>query len=185
MKSLFVLHVAILFAACASSPRVPDPVTAETSVRHARPQLRDEKFDQQEFDPALAGCFAKADVRAEQDVANVTRNGEFIFEFWKAKKRLLTQFCGIDWKSPAELNPGIEYDSYGQPKLTPEEQKAVDAVVRANLVTRSEQIEYSWRDFSGGVFVVTRSANPLTVRHYELRGHDSTWEYVSVWVVEE
>ena len=30
--------------------------------------------------------------------------------YWACKKRILKEKYGIDWKSPAELNPGIKFD---------------------------------------------------------------------------
>lgn len=182
---LSLLLPVILLASCASSPVQRDPVSHETTVRHARPRLDHEKFDPQEFDPALVACFGTADAKAEREVGNVTRNDEFILTFWKEKKRLLRQQCGIDWQSPAELNPEIEYDDYGQPTLTAAELLAAHAVVSANLVTPDEQIGYGWRTFTGQVFIVTRAGNPPVVRHYELHGHDGAWEFVSVGILEE
>jgi hypothetical protein len=32
------------------------------------------------------------------------------FLLWKAKKAILKEDYGIDWKSPAELNPGVKFD---------------------------------------------------------------------------
>ncbi|MBQ4585894.1 MAG: hypothetical protein IJA82_06770 [Clostridia bacterium] len=30
--------------------------------------------------------------------------------YWATKKRILKEKYGIDWKSPAELNPGVLFD---------------------------------------------------------------------------
>ena len=183
--TVWLLIQAILLASCATAPVQPDPVSHETAVRHARPHLDQEVFDSQESDQALAVCFAQADAIAERKVANVPRYDGFIQTFWKVKTRILKRQCGIDWRSPAELNPGIDYDNYGQPKLTSAELSAANSVVTANLITPDELIGYSWRAFTGEVIVVTRSESTQEVRHYELRGHDSVWELVSVGVIEE
>lgn len=74
-----------------------------------------EQFDPQERDPRLRGMFAAADAKAERAVANVPRDRRFVFRFWTAKKRVLKAKYGISWKTPAEINPTIVYDSYGQP----------------------------------------------------------------------
>jgi hypothetical protein len=96
----------------------PDPVYRETEVRQSRPRLNGEVFDPQESDPALKDNFALVDRKAERVVGNVKRDSKFILHFWDAKKRILKDQFGIQWEAPVELNPGIKYDGYGQPKIT-------------------------------------------------------------------
>jgi hypothetical protein len=103
-----------MITACGGQPVQPDPVYRETLLRHSRPQLDAEQFDPQESDLMLKDTFAKADAKAERKVANVPRNDRFIYKFWAAKRRILLREFGITWNTPADLNPGIKYESYGQ-----------------------------------------------------------------------
>lgn len=52
------------------------------------------------------------DVEEELDrrFANARKGMGFCFMFWSAKKELLAQKYGIDWKSPAAMNPGVMFD---------------------------------------------------------------------------
>jgi hypothetical protein len=34
----------------------------------------------------------------------------YCHEFWAAKKRILRRKYGIEWRSPAEMNPGTMFD---------------------------------------------------------------------------
>ena len=34
----------------------------------------------------------------------------YCHSYWAAKKRILKEEYGIDWKSPSELNPGVLFD---------------------------------------------------------------------------
>src|SRR5438067_2189468 len=111
-----------------------DPVWRETAVRHARPRAAGEKFDPQESDPKLREVFAAADAAAKRRVANVKRDEKFIFHFWSAKKDVLRHKYGIDWKSPAELNPQMAYASYGQPQITQREIDEITPVIRKRTV---------------------------------------------------
>jgi len=137
-------------------------------------------FDAKESDPAYKEIFAAADKTAERAVGNVPRDSEFVFTFWDEKKRILKTDYGIDWKTPAELNPHISYGRYGQPGITDAESDAARAVVRANLVSDSEEIVGEYRNFKGGLFVVTQESDSGIVRHYELYGHDEIWEFIRV-----
>jgi hypothetical protein len=79
----------------------PDPVYRETEVRQSRPRLNGEVFDSQESDPALKNKFALVDRKAERAVGNVPRGSKFILHFWEAKKRILKDQFGIQWKTPS------------------------------------------------------------------------------------
>jgi len=181
-----IIAVALLLAlGCASVPIQPDPIYRETVIRHARPRLDGERFDPQEDNPALAEAFASADKKAERSVGNVARDADFVFHFWKAKKRILQEEFGISWKSPADLNPWISYSNYGQPKINDAEFASIKAFVQANLLGRGERVVGASRMFDGDVIAVTFEPDSGIVRHYHLLGHDQKWALVSVGIFEE
>jgi hypothetical protein len=160
-----------------------DPISRETEIRQARPRLEAERFDSQEQDPALASAFQAADLKAERAVGNVPRDEQFVFRFWHAKKKILERDFGIHWQSPAELNPGIAYASYGQPQLTDTEHATIVSLVRQRTVGTDEDVVGAWRTFEGVVFVATRASASGDVRHYELHGCEDTWTIVAVYDV--
>jgi len=163
----------------------PDPVYRETEVRLARPMVSGEKFDPQESDRALKEKFAIADRQAERAVGNVERDSEFIFHFWKAKKRILRDQFGIQWKTPAELSPGVAYANYGQPKITSAENHTLRALVAPRLSSASEKIQGIERGFEGVASVWTRDLQTDQIREYRFVGHDDSWKFIEVSEWEE
>jgi hypothetical protein len=162
-----------------------DPVYRETEIRQDRPQLDGEVFDAQEVDPRLHEAFATADKKAERAVGNVKRDGKFIVHFWKAKKRILKSDFGIDWKSPAELNPTIAYGGYGAPLLTDVEIGELTKLVDAHKQVRPEIIKGMWRDLWGAVLVSTLSPSDGDNIIYSFAGHDRSWEFIRRDIVQE
>jgi len=187
MDRLLLLVIPLLAVSCASTNEEiqPDPIYRETEIRHSRPRLAGEVFDSKESDPAYKEIFAGADKSAERAVGNVPRDSDFVFHFWEEKKRILKSEYGIDWESPAELNPHISYGRNGQPGISSTESDAARAVVSANLVSESEEIVGEYRTFRGELFVVTQDSDSRTVRHYELYGHDQIWEIKRVCELSE
>src|SRR5437016_279959 len=118
MSARYLVFAVALAITCEASTTFRDPTYRETAVRHARPRIAGEKFDSQESEPKFRAAFVAADAAAERRVANVKRDKKFALKFWAAKKQVLRRQFGIDWKSPAELNPTITYESYGQPRVT-------------------------------------------------------------------
>ena len=53
-----------------------------------------------------------ADTEAEMEWAGHPARHElgFCHLFWHTKKRILKEKYGVDWKTPAEENPGVMYD---------------------------------------------------------------------------
>jgi hypothetical protein len=172
--------IAILGSSCVASSIPRDPISRETEIRQSRPRLEAERFDPQEHDPALASAFLAADLKAERAVGNVPRDGGFIFRFWQVKKQILHEAFDIDWQSPADLNPGIVYDSYGQPQLTETERATIVSLVRGRTEGTDEEVVGAWRTFEGVVFVATRGGASGDLRHYELHGCEQTWTIVAV-----
>jgi hypothetical protein len=163
-----------------ASPRpvcASDPVIHETAIRQARPRLAGEQFDPQERDPRLHRMFAAADAQAERAVANVPRNQQFIFRFWAAKKRVLKDKYGIGWKTPAEINPTIAYDSYGQPHVTKDEIREITPIVQKQIHNPNEKIKTFERTFEGTVYVWTRVGEFEFGRYLVQRKGDG-WKFV-------
>jgi hypothetical protein len=172
-----VLFVAFAITCEAAIP-FRDPVYRETALRHERPRVAGEKFDPQESDPKLREAFAAADAAAEHRVANVTRDGRFIFRFWSAKKEILRQKYGIDWRSPAELSPTLVYDWYGRPRVSGREIRAITPIVHRHLRNPPEKIISFERTFKGTVEVTTRIGESEDQGRYELRGRDDHWRLI-------
>ncbi|NMC04755.1 MAG: hypothetical protein GYA24_06065 [Candidatus Lokiarchaeota archaeon] len=69
------------------------------------------KRDKIETDPRYERIISEANQEAEKAVV-IVKKGEmgYCHAFWAAKKRVLKEKYGIDWKSPAELNPHVMFD---------------------------------------------------------------------------
>lgn len=160
-----------------------DPVSHETATRQARPRLEGEKFDPQENEPRLRDVFATADAEAERAVGNVPRNERFIFHFWSVKKRILRQKHEIDWKTPAELNPDIVYDSYGQPRVTAREIREITPVVEKQMRHREEKIANFERTFEGDINVWTKIGKTDDRGRYVVRRRNKAWKIVNYHLV--
>jgi hypothetical protein len=156
----------------------PDPVYHETEVRQSRPRVNGEVFDPQESDPALKDKFALADRKAERVVGNVERNSKFVWHFWEAKKRILKDQFGIQWKTPADLNPIMKYDGYGQPKITAAEDRALRALVAPRLSSSSEEVRSVDRSFEGVAEVWTSERQTQEIGLYTFAGHDDQWTFI-------
>lgn len=156
----------------------PDPIYRETEVRQSRPRLNGEVFDPQEADPMLKDKFALVDRKAERLVGNVPRDSMFIFHFWEAKKRILKDQFGIQWRTPAELNSNIRYDDYGQPKITAAEDFALRAQVAPRFLSRSEEVRRVDRSFEGVAEVWTGDRQTKEIWLYTFAGHDDQWTFI-------
>jgi hypothetical protein len=184
-----LICISTLLGACASAIQSPttlqlDPVSRETEVRHARPRLNGEIFDPIESDPALASAFADADRKAERIVKNTKRDSLFVTQFWSEKKRILQADYGVTWRTPAEMNPQIEYANYGQPLLTDTERNVLATLVSGRKLD-SERIHGMGREFNGDVWVSTTDQETDTARLYRFTGHDTEWSFLSVGTLEE
>ena len=176
--SVRCIVLGVVFAiTCEAGIPFRDPVWRETALRHSRPLGVGEKVDPQEHNPKLRAAFAAADAAAERRVMNVKRDDKFIFHFWAAKKNILRQQFGIDWKTPAELNPRIVYAGYGQREITGLEQREITPVVRKRTFNPITWIE---RDYQGKVRVWTKpSAGDESVA-YVVELHSGRWKIVDV-----
>lgn len=175
--NLIIIALAVICCSCVSGSIQRDPIYRETTVRQARPKLEAERFDPQEKVPSLAHVFLAADMKAERAVANVPRDSDFIFRFWRIKKKLLKREFNVEWRPPAELNPQIEYENYGQPKITDTELATIMPLVAARMVKSDEEIRGARRVFAGVVFVTTHVTASGEWRQYELHGSEKTWSF--------
>jgi hypothetical protein len=68
--------------------------------------------DPVEDEPRYADIFKAIDDEVKELLVNhPQRGGEgFVNIYWSAKKNLLKQKYGIDWRSPGELNPQVRFD---------------------------------------------------------------------------
>jgi hypothetical protein len=147
--------------------------------------LDGEVFDAQETDPQLHEAFEIADKKAERAVGNVKRDSRFIVYFWDAKKRILRSDFGIEWKSPAELNPTIAYGNYGAPQLTENERIELTQMVDVHKIGKTEVVKGMTRDLYGVVMVSTSNSLDQDSVLYTFDGHDRSWKFISRETVEE
>jgi hypothetical protein len=160
-----------------------DPVSHETATRQARPYLPGEKFDPQESDPQLRSVFAAVDAEAERAVGDVRRDERFIFRFWSVKKRILQQKYRINWKTPAELNPSIVYNSYGRPQVTRREIREIIPIIQKQMHHRREKIAYFERTLDGSINVWTKVDNTEESGRYVVRRYHQAWKVVDYHAV--
>lgn len=183
MPHLLLVLLVALPSFCSVQASNRDPVSHETATRQARPRLPGEKFDPQESDPRLRRVFAAVDAEAERAVGNTPRDGRFIFHFWSAKKRMLRQKHGIDWKTPAELNPNIAYASYGQPQVTAREIRELTPIVQKQMHRREEKIANFERTFEGDINVWTKIGKTDDRGMYVVRRENNTWKILDYQLV--
>lgn len=69
-----------------------------------------EKRDPLEGDPRYRRAFEQAETKTMQKLRGVRRGLGFVHLYWQTKKQILRSDYGLDWKTPAELNPNIFYD---------------------------------------------------------------------------
>lgn len=63
-----------------------------------------------EHDPAIAPLIDEADKLAQREVENHKQQMGVCHLYWRTKKRILKEQFGIDWQTPAEMNPGVLFD---------------------------------------------------------------------------
>lgn len=175
--ALIVLLAAVAAPEAWSARRIQrDPISRETAIRQVRPRAIGESFDPQETAPRLADIFVKTDLLAERAVRNIRRDKQFIFRFWLVKKRILKREYGIDWKTPAELNPNITYESYGQPALLAQEIREIAAMLDHELRSKRERIVSVERAFDGTINVWTTAGNTGDRRNYVVSKIHGRWK---------
>lgn len=178
-----ITAILLLVLASISNAIQPDPVYRETEIRNDRPRAAGEVFDPQEANPELRDVFSTADKLAERRVGNVERNADFIHKFWHEKKSILHEKYDIQWLSPADLNPTIDYGDYGQPPITDNERESITQYLVAEKYMRHEIVLRIWRIFEGEVYVETEDKISSHIRHYKLAGIADRWRLIDVHFV--
>lgn len=69
-------------------------------------------YDPVEDDPRYADIFKKINDEVNEALVEHPKKGSmgFVHVIWATKKRVLKQKYGIEWRSPAELNPQVMFD---------------------------------------------------------------------------
>lgn len=63
-----------------------------------------------EEDPEIARIIQKVDRMVRRRHILRPKGMGYCHQYWAEKKRILRQEYGIDWRSPAEMNPGTMFD---------------------------------------------------------------------------
>jgi hypothetical protein len=66
--------------------------------------------DPQEDDPRLREIFKQVDTEVEKVLSTYSKESSSIHIYWGTKQRILKEKYGIDWNTPAEMNPSIYFD---------------------------------------------------------------------------
>jgi hypothetical protein len=76
------------------------------------PTRNGHRYDPIEDDPKIQVQLKAADEEADQELAQkgVKNKAGSCHVFWEPKKRILREKYGIDWRTPAEMNPEITFD---------------------------------------------------------------------------
>lgn len=74
------------------------------------PQLGHLKQDPVEFTYRWEDIYYDVEKRLDDRFANAPRQMGFCFMYWNAKRELLKEEYGIDWKSPSQMNPRVMFD---------------------------------------------------------------------------
>jgi hypothetical protein len=71
-----------------------------------------ERYDPAEDDPVLGPLIAQAEIAARKSKEVMDSHGQRgnCHDLWRAQKRILKEKHGIDWRTPAEMNPDIIFD---------------------------------------------------------------------------
>ena len=72
--------------------------------------MRELKHDKKEDDPNYQKQIAEATKAAEEECKKIKGKMGYCHALWGAKKRILATKYGIEWKSPAEMNPYCKFD---------------------------------------------------------------------------
>lgn len=72
------------------------------------------KYDLDLFDPVertekWEACIEEVERVCAERLKDYPKGFGFCHEYWRVKEDVLRK-CGIEWKSPSEMNPGIRYD---------------------------------------------------------------------------
>ena len=74
------------------------------------PQLGHLRQDPVEFTYIWEDIYYDVEKRLDERFANAPRQMGFCFLYWNAKREILKNEYGIDWKSPSQMNPRVKFD---------------------------------------------------------------------------
>ncbi len=86
------------------------PYTKSFANSNSRASRLPMSHDPIEREPSIALLIAQADEMATKELEGRRRGTGFCQLYWRTKKRILKEHFGIDWKTPAEMNPGVFFD---------------------------------------------------------------------------
>lgn len=74
------------------------------------PQIGHLRKDRVEYTYKWENIYYDVEAKLEERFANAPRQMGFCFHFWSAKRELLAEEYGIEWRSPAQMNPHVMFD---------------------------------------------------------------------------
>ena len=74
------------------------------------PRIGHLRCDPVEYTFRWEDIYYEVERRLDERFANAPRHMGFCFRYWNAKRELLKEEYGIDWKSPARMNPRVKFD---------------------------------------------------------------------------
>lgn len=85
------------------TPRELMKIIADPAIGHLR-------CDPVEYTYRWENIYYEVERRLDERFANAPRHMGFCFKYWEAKRHLLKEEYGIDWKSPSQMNPRVMFD---------------------------------------------------------------------------
>lgn len=74
------------------------------------PELRSIKSDPVEYTREWEEIYYDVEEELDRRFANAPKVHGFCFIYWRAKKELLKDKYGIEWRSPSQMNPRVKFD---------------------------------------------------------------------------
>lgn len=108
LREVLTLAVADAFVLAVSAARLVQTLVNRPEQRFVGSDLFGR--DPIESDPRFKEILADVDAAVEEELKHRVRLSGFCYTVWKTKKRILEERYGVKWKSPAELNPHIDFD---------------------------------------------------------------------------
>lgn len=74
------------------------------------PEIGRLRCDPVEYTLKWEDIYYEVESRLDERFANAPRHRGLCFRYWNAKRELLKDEYGIDWKSPSQMNPRVRFD---------------------------------------------------------------------------
>ena len=104
---------AIALSGCCSKFPLRDGLIEWCNKQLARIESKEEgptKYDPVEYTEKYLNILVELEVKIEFELRGVREQIGYCFQYWEIKQRILKEDYGIEWKSPAELNPSTRFD---------------------------------------------------------------------------